>query len=121
MSAFVVWMDSDSAKIFHIDGDAVEMKKAIRHDPDHHTHNKSDSKHKDSLRFFADVASHLETFHDAVLLVGPGVAKTHFVSHLDGHHKKELAKRIVGTESMDHPTDAQIVAFARKYFPAGKV
>ena len=121
MSAYVVWMDSDSAKIFHINGEKVEVKKSVRHDPDHHTHNKSDAKQKDSHRFFTDVATQLASFEDAVLLVGPGVAKTHFVKHLEGHHEKELARRIVGTETMDHPTDAQIVAFARKYFPAGKV
>ena len=121
MSAYVVWMDSASAKIFHINGDDVSVKKSLRHEPDHHTHNKSDAKQKDSHRFFDDVATQLATFKDAVLLVGPGVAKSHFVTHLEGHHQKELALRIVGTESMDHPTDAQIVAFARKYFPVGKV
>lgn len=119
MSAYVVWMDSASAKIFHIVGDAVSTSKAYRHEADHHTHNKSDAKQKDSPKFFGDVAEHLKTLKDSILLVGPGVAKNHFVTYLDDHHKKELAHRIIGTESMDHPTDSQIVAFARKYFPHG--
>ena len=121
MSAYVVWMDSTNAKIFHIEGEKVTASRAIRHDHDHHTHNKNDAKEKDSPKFFIDVASQLNDSKDAVLLVGPGVAKNHFVTYLDNHHRKELAHRIVGTENMDHPSDAQIVAFARKYFPVGQV
>lgn len=121
MSAYVVWMDSGHAKIFHLKGGAVAASKAVRHEHDHHTANKNDSKHKDSPRFFQDVAEHLRTPDDRVLLVGPGVSKNHFVTYLENHHQKDLARRIVGTESMDHPTDAQIVAFARKYFPDGSI
>jgi stalled ribosome rescue protein Dom34 len=121
MSAYVVWMDSGRAKIFHINGSEVTMVKAGRHDPDHHSHNKNDSKHKDSPRFFTDVAERLRIVNDRVLLVGPGVSKNHFVTFLDEHHHQELARRIVGTESMDHPTDAQIVAYAREYFPEGSL
>ncbi len=119
MSAYVVWMDSANAKIFHIAGENVEMSKAFRHDPDHHTHNKRDAKQKDSPKFFNDVADHLRATKDSVLLVGPGVSKNHFVAYLDEHHSGDVARRIVGTESMDHPTDPQIIAFARKFFPAG--
>jgi len=67
------------------------------------------------------VAEQLNGTDDRVLLVGPGVAKNHFVSYLEEHHQKKLANRIVGTEAMDHPSDAQIVAFARKYFPEGAI
>ena len=87
----------------------------------HHTANKNDSKHKDSPRFFDSVAKHLKTFNDRVLLVGPGVAKNHFITYLETHHQKDLALRIVGTETIDHPTDAEIVAYARRFFPQGSV
>lgn len=121
MSAYVVWMDSSFAKIFHLKGDVVSASKTMRNDPDHHTANKNDSKHKDSARFFYSVAEHLRGFNDRVLLVGPGVAKSHFITFLETHHQRDLAQRIVGTETMDHPTDAEIVAYARKYFPQGAV
>jgi stalled ribosome rescue protein Dom34 len=117
MSAFVVWMDSSTAKIFHIKGDSVSTSKAIRHEVDHHRHNKNDMKQKDSPEFFTEVADHLKTMKDSVLLVGPGVTRNHFITYLEGHHDKALAHRIVATEPLDHPTDAQIVAYARKYFP----
>lgn len=121
MSAYVVWMDSGSAKIFHLIGELVSVTKAVRHEHDHHTANKNDSKHKDSPKFFQEVADHLKEFSDRVLLVGPGVSKNHFITYLEKHHEKDLARRIVGTEPMDHPTDSQIVAYARKYFPFGSV
>ncbi len=121
MSAYVVWMDSSSAKIFHVDGDTVQSAKAVRHDSDHHTQKKTDSKQKDSPLFFVDVANHLKAHKDSVLLVGPGTSKNHFVTFLEGHHEKGLANRIVATESMDHPTDAQVVAYARKFFPKGQI
>lgn len=117
MSAYVVWMDSRNAKIFHIEGEQVRASRSVRHDHDHHTQNKNDAKQKDSPQFFTDIANQLRQTSDAVLLVGPGVSKNHFVTYLDTHHQKELAHRIIGTESMDHPTDAQIVAYARRYFP----
>ncbi len=120
MSAYVVWMDSKNAKIFHIEGEKITSSRAIRHDHKHHKQNKNDAKEKDSPKYFTDVAEQLNENTDAVLLVGPGVTKIHFVTYLDKHHRKELARRIIGTESMDHPSDAQVVAYARKYFPTGK-
>jgi hypothetical protein len=39
------------------------------------------------------------------------------VKHI-GEHDPQLAKKIVGVESIDHPSDAQLVAHARKYFKA---
>lgn len=121
MSAYVVWMDSSSAKIFHVDGDTVQTSRAVRHDGDHHAQNKTDAKQKDSPRYFVEVADHLKGHKDSVLLVGPGNSKNHFVTYLEGHHEKGLANRIVATEPMDHPTDAQIVAYARKFFPRGQI
>jgi len=33
-------------------------------------------------------------------------------------HDSKLAKVIAGVETVDHPTDAQLVAYARKYLKA---
>ena len=43
MSAYVVWIDSGHAKVFHLKGGDVSVTKAVRHDHDHHTANKNDS------------------------------------------------------------------------------
>jgi uncharacterized protein YbcI len=44
-------------------------------------------------------------------------AKTELVKHIHNHDPK-LMNVIVGVETVDHPSDAQLVAYARKYFNA---
>ena len=60
-----------------------------------------------------------ESFADAgaVLIAGPGAAKNELVSHI-GKHDPKLKKLIVAVETVDHPSDGQLVAHARKYFKA---
>jgi hypothetical protein len=49
-----------------------------------------------------------------------GIFMSHYyaVVWLDRAHDKAMVERIVGIETVDHPTDAQVVAYARKYFIA---
>jgi hypothetical protein len=42
---------------------------------------------------------------------------TELVKHIH-HHDPKLMSVIVGVETVDHPSDGQLVAFARKYFSA---
>jgi hypothetical protein len=39
------------------------------------------------------------------------------LKHVHAHDPK-LEARIVGVETVDHPTDGQLAAFARRYFQA---
>jgi hypothetical protein len=48
---------------------------------------------------------------------GPSTAKLQFLKYVHAHEPK-LEQRIVGMETVDHPTDAQLAAFARRYFRA---
>jgi hypothetical protein len=50
-----------------------------------------------------------------ILVVGPGTAKVAFMTDLEKRHSK-VAKQVVGVESLDHPSDAELLAFARRYF-----
>jgi hypothetical protein len=67
-------------------------------------------------RFFGEVARALKD-HGQVLLVGPAMTKLHFLTYLQ-RNDHALEARIVGIESADHPTDAQLVAHVRQYFHA---
>ena len=51
----------------------------------------------------------------AVLVTGPGAAKNELVAHIEKHDPK-LKKLIAAVETVDHPSDGQLVAHARKYF-----
>ena len=49
--------------------------------------------------------------------MGPGNAKLELVRHLD-RHQPAVGEKVLGVETVDHPTDAQLVVYARKYFLA---
>ena len=50
-----------------------------------------------------------------ILVVGPSVTKLRFLRYAQ-EHDRALESRIAGIETVDHPTDRQIVAYARNYF-----
>ena len=52
-----------------------------------------------------------------ILIVGPGQAKLKPIKHLHSHDH-EVPDKLIGVETVDHPNDAQGVAFARNYFMA---
>jgi len=49
-----------------------------------------------------------------ILIIGPGEAKTEFMHEVE--KVGQLAKKVVGMESVDHLTENQIAAMVRKYF-----
>jgi stalled ribosome rescue protein Dom34 len=115
-----VWLDHHEARVFHVEGDAFD--EATLHSPRHHVrrhpdHNAAEKNHPDDAkRFFHDVALAIDGA-DEVLVVGPSTAKLHFLKYVHAHDPK-LEGRIVGVETVDHPTDGQLAAFARRYFHA---
>jgi hypothetical protein len=52
---------------------------------------------------------------EEVLVVGPSAAKLEFMRYVHKHDQATEAK-IVGIETVDHPTDGQLVAYANQYF-----
>jgi hypothetical protein len=53
----------------------------------------------------------------AVLVTGPANVKTELVKHISKHDPR-LMNIIVGVETVDHPSDGELVAHARRYFKA---
>ena len=119
MKHAVVWIDQKEARIFEVDAEKVDA--AIVHSPGPHIHrhaNEEDLRVRnhpdDEPRFFGEVARALQD-HGQVLLVGPSITKLHFLRYAQ-RYDHALDARIVGIESADHPTDAQLVAHLRRYF-----
>jgi len=50
-----------------------------------------------------------------ILILGPGSAKLELIKHAHQHDAK-IAEKIVGVETVDHPSDKEILAHARKFF-----
>jgi hypothetical protein len=68
----------------------------------------------DAKRFFHAVAGSLAGV-ERLLVVGPSTAKLAFIRYLHGHDTA-LEAKLVGVETVDHPTDPQLAAYARSYF-----
>jgi stalled ribosome rescue protein Dom34 len=64
--------------------------------------------------FFHKVISAVASVKE-ILILGPGSAKTELVKHAAAHDPVAF-RAIVGVETVDHPTDAQIIAYAKTYF-----
>ncbi len=114
----VVWIDHHEARIFRVDAGTLDAE-AIRAPHRHvHRHPKGPSaehNHPDDMhRFFHDVA-HALNEADAILLVGPSTAKLQFLRYV--HAQADAPEpKIVGIETVEHPTDGQLVAYAKRYF-----
>lgn len=64
--------------------------------------------------FFAAVCDALDGIAE-VLVTGSRTALADFRHYVE-KHRPAVAPRIVGYETVDHPTEAQLVALARKFF-----
>ncbi len=115
MSACVVWIDSEHAKIFKLNVSGVEKKTLHLNEATvkgaHHDNHKKNAEEK----FFHDVANEIGAVEE-LLIFGSGLAKNHFKTHLEKHHHDSLSKHLVGVEPLDHLTDNQILEAGRKYF-----
>jgi stalled ribosome rescue protein Dom34 len=115
-----IWIDHREARVFHFSPTDVETLVLHPDNPSRHIHQKSNSigsghasTSQDYLRAVAESVSDA----GSVLVTGPGNAKTELVEFIRLQDPK-LAKVIAGVETVDHPTDAQLVAYARKYLKA---
>ena len=114
-----VWIDHKEARIFRIHADRIEeITVTAPLQSIHHKHPKGPEGVKehpdDAKRFFDDVGKALDGT-EAILIVGPSTAKLDFIRHVH-KHDHGLEARIVGVETVDHPTDGQLIAYTRKYF-----
>lgn len=118
MAAYVIWMDSKEGKVFDLTPEGTKA----RHIHTHGHKNKpqpygdhNGEHHRANEGLYKDIA---ESVKDAkeIILMGPADAKLHFKAYLEKHYAHSLAKKIVAVETVDHPTDNQILANARKFF-----
>lgn len=117
MATFIIWLDSREAKIFKRDGANEKLQHLRSHGQKHpaQPHGKhAGSHHPEEIALFKEIAP---TFKEAseVLLMGPGEAKVQFQKYMK-EHDAVSAKKIVGVETVDHPSDGQIHQIAQKFF-----
>ncbi len=116
----VIWIDHKEARIFHIPPEATDETTVVA--PQHHVHRHPKGRGEarehpdDAPRFFGEVARALEGI-DAILIVGPSSAKLELLKYVRTH-EQGLEPKVVGMETVDHPTDREIIASAKRHFKA---
>lgn len=111
----VAWIDHAQARVFHFSETDAQPHVVHPHGTDPHLHHKAGS--RDGKRSSAD-QDYLHAVVEALkpaqswLIIGPGEAKHEFVKHVE-HHDPALRGRIAAVETVDHPSDGQILALAR--------
>lgn len=114
----VIWIDHSEAHVIHFDSEASESEVVKTKSTHPHLHHKSGAAGAGNARASDD---YLRSVADAVadageiLVVGPGSAKLELIRYTEKHLPKTAAK-ILGVETVDHPTDRQLLAYARKTF-----
>jgi hypothetical protein len=111
----IVWIDHSQAKVFRVglSGDDEISLHPTRHL--HHKANSIGSGHAGlDKEFFAQVMNAVSDAGE-ILIIGPANAKTELAKYLRDKHPK-TADRVVAVEAADHPSDPEIVAYARRYF-----
>ena len=118
MSHATVWLDHREARIFRLSSPDVDKStvRPMMHPERKQSRGEPGNKHHpdDEQRFFAEVSNALSGYAH-ILVVGPSSAKIEFVNYARACNHT-LEERIEGIETVDHPSDRQIVAFGRKYF-----
>jgi stalled ribosome rescue protein Dom34 len=117
-----VWLDHNEARIFHVTAsafDAAVVHSVVTSPKAHtqlHRRSGSDDGHRavENRPYYHAVSQALADA-DAVLVLGPSTAKLELIKHAHRHDPK-LEAKIVGVETVDHPTDGQIAALVRRYF-----
>ena len=114
----VIWIDHQEAHIIYFNPTASESEVIKTRSTHKNIHHKSGSVSgaqtaPDQHYLHAVIQAVKES--KEILIVGPGSAKLELMKHAvkDDHL---IAEKIVGIETVDHPTDGQLLAYAKKYF-----
>ncbi len=112
----VIWIDHKEAHINYFDATKNEL---IKNNSSHtHLHHKANvigsGNAPEDHQFFHKIISAVADISE-ILIIGPGSAKGELLKHA-AIHDPIVAKKIVGIETVDHPTDGQITAYAKTYF-----
>lgn len=113
MSLFhgVVWTGQQSAHIVQFDPERVEAQKVKARS---HSTAQNGSGVRTQHEFFGTLCDSLDGIAE-VLVTGSHTSIAALRHYVD-KYRPHTAKRVVGYEVVDHPSEKQLVALARKFF-----
>jgi stalled ribosome rescue protein Dom34 len=107
----VIHIDHQKAEILQFDSEHLQTQKIKSHS--HHTRQHG-SEVRTEHEFFGQVCDALAGVAE-VLVAGSHGAQNDF-RHYVGKHRPQVMKQIAGWETVDHPSEGQLLALARKQF-----
>jgi hypothetical protein len=113
----VVWIDHRQARIFHFNKGEADKLVVSPENPVRHLHHKANSVgsgHAPEDQSFLEEVVKAVADAGAILIVGPSNEKNELVKHIK-HLHPEMLINIEGVESADHPSDRELVSYARRY------
>ena len=114
----VVWIDHKQARIFHFnveEADKTLVKDHVVRDI-HPREKRTGQRVEENKPFFEDVAKAIAA-SGAILIVGPAQEKDFFAKFLAEKHPA-IRTHVEGVEKADHPSDGELLDFARRYAKA---
>ena len=119
-SRAVVLIDRRSAQVLKFDAILAQTEKVKTHT--HHTRQHSQNMRSEE-DFFGEVCDELDGIAQ-VVVTGSDTAQYGFRHYMD-QYCPAVKQQVVGWETANHPSEGQLLAFARKHFvkpvtPAGK-
>jgi stalled ribosome rescue protein Dom34 len=119
----IVWIDHLQARIFHLGLSGTDEIILHPHMPTRHIHHKANSRDSGHVHESEEFLNHvLAAVSDAgeILILGPSGAKTELAKYIR-EQNPDVGGRIIAVEAADHPTDGEIVAYAKRHFKIGIV
>jgi stalled ribosome rescue protein Dom34 len=114
----VIWIDHQEAHVMFLNevaNEAEVIKTKLSHQHLHHKGGEVGSgRLKLDEKYLHSVINAVNETKE-ILVIGPGSAKLELIKHAH-HHDPKIAANIVGVETVDHPSDKEILAYARKFF-----
>ncbi len=113
-----IWIDHRVAKVFHANAETSAPSIVHSNHPHQHLHHKANSIDSGHARVDKDFLERVATAvarADAILITGPASAKTELKRHLEDLHPR-IAANVTGVQTLDHPSDGQLLAHARRFF-----
>jgi stalled ribosome rescue protein Dom34 len=114
----IVWIDHKQARVFHFnveEADRTVVKDHIVRDL-HSREKHTGQRTEENKPFFENVAKAIADA-SAILIVGPAQEKDFFAKFLAEKHPS-IRAHVEGVEKADHPSDGELLDFARRYVKA---
>jgi stalled ribosome rescue protein Dom34 len=113
-----VWIDGHEARVYRFNAEEVEKSVFHPHHSDKERRRDKQSAHEspDDAKFLESVTAAIADA-GAILISGPGMEKTMLLKYIERMHPK-LRDAIESIEAVDHPSDGELLAHARKVLKA---